>query len=76
VGRKKDWEKEQAKERAKNKKRKAEGKSVMPEREDWSPKDHGLTALLQQRPLAAGQKIHIVDESEAHVIDLLDPLGF
>ena len=76
LGRKQDWEKEQAKERARNKKRKAEGKPPKPEREDWSPKQHSLAALLQQHPLAAGQTLHIVPEAQAHVIDLLDPLGF
>ena len=76
VERKKDWEKEQAKERAKNKKRKAEGKPVKPERDDWSPKQHSLAAFFEKHPLAPGQTLHIVPATGPHVIDLLDPLGF
>jgi hypothetical protein len=76
AGRKKDWEKAQATERAKNVKLKAEGKAPKKVRSDWSPKKQNLGALLEQRPLAAGQKLHFVDAARPHVIDLLDPLGF
>jgi hypothetical protein len=76
AGRKKDWEKEQAKEKARNKKRKAEGKPAKPVRANWSPARHSLAALLKKRPLAAGQTLRIVDKDKAHVIDLLEPLGF
>ena len=72
VERKKDWEKEQAKER----KRKANGASSAEPREDWSPAKHSLEALFAEHPLAAGQELHIVQEDRPHVIDLLDPLGF
>jgi hypothetical protein len=72
VDRKKDWEKEQAKERT----RKANGTSTKEPRPDWSPAKHSLAALFEQRPLADGQHLHIVDATEPHVIDLLDPLGF
>lgn len=74
--RKKDWEKEQAKERAKNAKLRAAGKAEKPERGDWSPEEHSLAALLEDNPLAADQRLHIVPEAGPHVIDLLDPLGF
>ena len=69
VERKKNWEKEQAKEKTK--------KLTKPNtivRPDWSPMEHGLVAFFADTQLAAGQEIRIVDESEPHVIDLLDPL--
>ncbi len=72
VERKKDWEKEQAKEIARKKK----GTSKKEPREDWSPAKHGVVAFFKTHPLAAGQKLHIVQEDTPHVIDLLDPLGF
>lgn len=68
--RKKDWEKEQAKER-----RKREKKPGHPVREDWSPEEHSLAALFAAEP-AFGAKVLVVAEDEAHVIDLRDPLGF
>ncbi len=74
--RKKDWEKEQAKERAKNVKRAAEGKPLKPVREDWSAGMHSLAAFFQSHPLRPGQTLHIVPETDPHVIDLLDVLGF
>ncbi len=72
VERKKDWEKEQAKE----KKRKENGTSSKPPREDWSPAKHSLATFFDAHPLSAGQKLHIVPEDQPHVIDLLDTLGF
>lgn len=69
VARKKDWEKEQAKE----KKKKAAGGKKEP-RPDWSPTKHSLAAFFEKKKLAKGQKVHIVDEKKPHVIDLLDPL--
>jgi hypothetical protein len=72
VERKKDWEKEQAKENA----RKANGTSSKEPREDWSPKKHSLAAFFAAHPLAAGQELDIVPEEQPHVIDLLDKLGF
>jgi hypothetical protein len=71
AGRKTDWEKEQAKEQE----RKAKG-SVKPVREMWSAAKHSLAAFFEKANLAEGRKIHIVDGSEPHLIDLLDPLGY
>lgn len=76
LGREKDWEIEQAKERALNKKRKAEGKLPKPVRADWSHTTQSLTVLFEKHPLAPGQKLHVVPPTKPHVIDLLDPLGF
>jgi hypothetical protein len=76
VERKKDWEKEQAKERARNKTRKVEGKPSKPERDDWSPAQHSLAAFFESHPLGSGQTLQIVPSTTPHVIDLLDPLGF
>jgi len=72
VERKKDWEKEQAKE----KKKKENGTSSKEPREDWSPAKHSLEAFFDAHPLSAGQKLHIVQKDQPHVIDLLDALGF
>jgi hypothetical protein len=72
VERKKDWEKEQAKEKS----RKAKGTSSKEPRENWSPSKHSLKSFFGAHPLGAGQALHIVPETKAHVIDLLDPLGF
>ncbi len=72
VERKKDWEKEQAKE----KKKKENGTSSKEPREDWSPSKHSLKAFFDAHPLSAGQKLHIVQKDQAHVIDLLDTVGF
>ena len=74
--RKKDWEKEQAKERRANEKRLAEGKPLKPVREDWSPEKHSLAAFFVANPLRPGQTLHVVDATDPHVIDLLDALGF
>jgi hypothetical protein len=76
AGRRKDWEKEQAKERARNVRRRALGRPKEAERGDWSATRQGLAALLQEHPLAPSQKLHVVPDTKAHVIDLLDPLGF
>ena len=69
--RKEDWEKEQAKEKA----RKAKGSAHSP-RPDWSPSKNGLKAFFERGRLAAGQKLRIAGDRTPHVIDLLDPLGF
>ena len=74
--RKKDWDKEQGKERTRNAKRKAAGKPQLPERGDWSPKQQSLGAFFDGHPLASGQTLQIVPAANPHVIDLLDPLGF
>ena len=72
VERKKDWEKEQAKE----KKRLANGTSSKAPREDWSPAKHSLASFFADNPLGDDQTLEIVPEDEPHVIDLLDELGF
>lgn len=75
--RKKDWEKEQTKEKRRWDKRKtAEEKDKVKVRPDWSPEKHNLGAFLKDRGLALGQKIAVVPAKEPHVIDLLGPLGF
>ncbi len=70
VGRKADWEKEQAKEKAKKKK-----KPATKVRPNWNPKKHSLAALLEDNP-AFADKVVIVSDTDPHVIDLLDKLGF
>jgi hypothetical protein len=71
TGRKKDWEKEQAKKKARKKK-----KPATKVRPNWSAGKHGLGSLFEQRPLAAGQALRVVPATKPHVLDLLDPLGF
>jgi hypothetical protein len=66
--RREDWSKEQAKERARQKK----DASVLV-RGDWSPARHSLSALLKAHPDFA-RKVQVVDETQAHMIDLLDHL--
>ena len=72
IARKKDWEQEQAKEKA----RKANGTSSKQPREDWSAPKHSLATFFATHPLAAGQTLHISNGNDPHVIDLLDELGF
>jgi hypothetical protein len=74
--RQKEWEKQQDSERARNAKRLAAGKPPLAVRADWSPSRHSLARFFEQHPLASGQAIHVVPATGAHVIDLLDPLGF
>ena len=70
IERQADWEKEQAKEKARKKKNPATKKPV---REDWSPEKHSLGALFESNP-QFDEKVVIVDPSKPHLIDLLDPL--
>jgi hypothetical protein len=70
AGRKLDWEKEQTKQ--KNKKKKNPKVEV---REDWSPDEHSLGALFAKHK-AFGKKVKIVEEGQAHLINLLDEVGF
>jgi hypothetical protein len=70
AARKAEWIKQQAIEK---KKEAAGGPKA---RENWSAAKHGLVSFFKDTPLAAGQKLRIVGDNEAHVIDLLDPLGF
>jgi hypothetical protein len=76
TGRREDWEKQKASVVKANKKRKAEGKPLKPVPDDWSPSQQSLAALLEERPLSAGQTLEAVPKKKPHVIDLLDPLGF
>jgi hypothetical protein len=70
--RKKDWAKEQDKER----KRKAKNPDVKV-RANWSPKKHSVAACLAATPRADGQQIEvIVADTRPHVIDLLDRVDF
>ncbi len=70
AGREKDWNKEQQKERN----RKIKNPEAMT-RESWSDKKHSLTALFADRKDFA-KKVAIVGETETHVIDLLEKVGF
>ena len=63
VGRKKDWEKEQAKEKA----RKAK---VRP---NWSPQKNSLGAFFEAHKDFA-KKVLILDETKPHLIELLDKI--
>jgi hypothetical protein len=72
VERKKNWEKEQAKE----KRRKASGTSSKEPRANWSPARHSLAAFFAAHSLATGQELHTLQNDQPHVIDLLDELGF
>ena len=70
AGRKEDWEKEQGKEKKKQLKNPA--KKVRP---DWSPEKHSLQALFEEHE-DLGKKVRIVEKDQAHVIDLLEKVGF
>ncbi len=70
VAREEEWKRQQARE----KRKKAAGGTKTP-REDWSPVKHSLAALFENATRAEGQRIVIVPEKQAHVVDLLDPLG-
>jgi len=70
IERQADWEKEQAKEKARKKKNPATKKPVRP---NWSPAEHSLGALFKSNP-KFGKKVVIVDPDKPHLIDLLEPL--
>ena len=65
AGREADWDKERAKEKARGKKQRAA----------WNAERQGLVQLFEDRPLRRGQRLLVVDEQAAHVIDLLEPFG-
>jgi hypothetical protein len=70
VERKKDWQRQQRKEKS--------GKKKNPKlavRENWSPKKHGLTAFFKDNKDFA-KKVSIVEEGKPYVIDLFDKVGF
>ncbi|MDF2773480.1 MAG: hypothetical protein K0S86_2977 [Geminicoccaceae bacterium] len=69
--RKADWNTQRAKEKAR--KAKKPGTKVRP---NWSATKHGLVAFFRDTPLATGQRVRVVEDGKAHVIDLLDPVGF
>jgi hypothetical protein len=64
VERKKDWDKEQQKER---------GRKSKKIRADWSPAANGLAAFFAKRPDMA-KRVSVVDDDKPHIIDLLDPV--
>lgn len=70
VGRKADWEKEQAKEKTRKK-----SKPSAQVREDWSPEKHSVTAFLNANKEFA-KKVSVLAEDAPHVIDLHDKLGY
>ena len=70
VDRKKDWDKEQAKEKTRKK-----NNPHVQVREDWSPEKHSLTAFFAVHQDFA-KKVSSVEEDKPHVINLLDKLGF
>lgn len=69
IERKRDWQKEQSKEKAR--KAKKPGTKVRP---NWSPAKHGLAAFFNDLGLADGQEVRIVGETDRHMIDLLEPV--
>jgi hypothetical protein len=70
IERQADWEKEQAKEKARKKKN---PKTKKPVRENWSPGKHSLAAFFKDNPGMA-RKLSIVEDGKPHLIDLLEPL--
>jgi beta-lactamase superfamily II metal-dependent hydrolase len=66
IERKKNWEKEQQKERAAKKKE---------PRENWSPAKHSLTSFFAANRDFAN-KVRVVEANKPYVINLLDTLGF
>jgi hypothetical protein len=67
VERKKDWEKEQGKEKARRKKN-----AKVEVRKNWSPAENSLAAFFAAHKKFA-KKLSIVDVEAPHLIDLLDP---
>jgi hypothetical protein len=68
VERKKDWEKEQGKEKARKKKNAKVGV-----RKNWSPAENSLATFFAAHKKFA-KKLSIVDVKAPHLIDLLDPV--
>lgn len=70
-GRKEDWEKEQNKQKKKHAKN-----SKVKVRDDWSPEEHSLAGLFEANP-DFGKKVRVIKgDTEPHVIDLLEKIGF
>jgi metallo-beta-lactamase superfamily protein len=70
AGRKEDWKKEQTKEKAR--KIKNPRTQVRP---NWSEKNNSLRTFFADNPKLA-KKVTFVEKGKAHVIDLLDKVGF
>jgi hypothetical protein len=70
VERKKDWAKEQRKEKDRKKKN-----AKVKVRKNWSPAVNSLTAFFAAHKKLA-KKVRTVDAKAPHVIDLLDPVRF
>ena len=70
AGRKEDWKKEQAKEKAR--KTKNPRTQVRP---NWSEKNNSLQAFFADHPELAKQ-VRFVEKGKPHVINLLDKVGF
>ncbi len=70
VERKKDWEKEQGKEKARKK-----TNAKVKVRKNWSPAANSLTAFFAAHKKLA-KKVSTVDAKAPHVIDLLDAVKF
>jgi hypothetical protein len=70
VERKKDWENEQSKEKARKKKN-AKAKV----RKDWSATKNGLAAFFAAHKKFA-KKVSVVDAHAPHIVDLLEPVKF
>jgi hypothetical protein len=68
--RKKDWQKEQDKE-----KRRKEKNPSQRVRADWSPAEHSLAALFKKNE-SLEKKVRAVADEGPHVIDLLGKLGY
>lgn len=67
VERRKDWERERARELREKKK-----KPTTRVRARWSPEKHSLESFFDDLQPASGQKIRIVHATRPHVINLLD----
>jgi hypothetical protein len=70
TGRKADWKKEQAKEKAR--KMKNPRTQVRP---NWSEKNNSLRAFFADNPKLAKQ-LRFVEKGKPHLVDLLDKVGF
>jgi hypothetical protein len=72
AARKADW----LKQRGREVKLAAKSSKAKKPRPDWSAETQSLTAFFSEGRLRQGQVLSVVDKQRAHVIDLLDPLGF
>jgi hypothetical protein len=66
-----DWAREQAKEKARNEKRRQQGKPKLPIRPDWSDDKNSLASFF-----AGKGPPSIVSASAPHLIELGEPLGY